>query len=105
MTNKVKKVAAILLLTVSLCGTVLTVHAAEHVHDSYETFAGTIRSVNSTHQYVTAVNHDKNGNIVGYQYGTCTVTTSLNQYNYVCHICGQVTGSTTRTVTSHSVSH
>lgn len=107
MKNKVKKLVAAVLLDVTLCGGMLTAQAASsgHVHNSYQTYAGTIRSVNSTHQYVTAINRDTRGNIVGYRYGTCIVTTYLDKYNYVCHDCGTVTGSTTKTRVGHSVHH
>lgn len=111
MKRKVKKLVALVLLGMLVCGGAMTAQAASvstqaaHVHQSYQTFAGTIRSTNTTHQYVTAINYDHNGNVVGYVYGTCIVTTHLDSYNYVCWECGAVTGSTTRTRVTHSVSH
>ena len=69
-------------------------------------FAGTVSSVTTTHQYVTAVNHDKYGNIVGYQYGTCYVTQYFDSYNYVCQYCGAITGQAPQQVrVVHSVNH
>ncbi len=111
MKGKVKKLVALVLLGTMVSGGAMTAQAASvstqaaHVHRSYETFAGTIRSTSTTHQYVTAINYDHNGNVVGYRYGTCIVTTYLDSYNYVCWECGAVTGGLTKTRVTHSVSH
>lgn len=105
MRKRLKKLVAVAIVGATLCGTMITTHAASHTCDSYMTFVGTIRSVNTTHQYVQAVNRDYNGNVVGYVYGNCTVTTYLDKYNYVCKHCGAVTGSTTKTRVGHSVNH
>lgn len=111
MKGKVKKLVALVLLGMLVSGGAMTAQAASlstqavHVHHSQETFAGTIRSVNATHEYATAINYDHNGNVVGYRYGTCIVTTNLNSYNYVCWECSTVTGSATKTIVTHSVAH
>ncbi len=111
MKNKIKKVVAAVLLGTLLLGNTLAVQAADarvgvHTHEFQETFSRTIRSVHTTHEYVTGNIYDINGKLIGHTYGTCDVTTYLNEYIYKCKYCSATTGtSTTRTEVVHSVNH
>ena len=106
MKNKIIKIGAVCILTMSLGCTQMLNVKAEHVHNSYPRFSRIARTITTPHQYATAVNHDKNGNVVGFQYGTCYVSQQFHEYEYVCIDCGMVTGQApTRTVTVHSVNH
>lgn len=105
MKKRVKKIMAALLISVMVCGMMITSHAATCVHDTYSVYTYTSTTGQTTHQYVKETRHNPDGTVT-YIYGLCTITGCIDHYNYVCRKCGAVTGTTQSGVYSrHSVSH
>lgn len=90
--RKIKKMAAMLMLGVMLCGSVLTANAAcGHPHGTNSVETSTTYKSEGSHTYGT-------GSI-------CYITRVTVNYNAVCKDCGAVLGSYSTTTIKHSASH
>ena len=90
--RKIKKIAAMLMLGVMLCGSVLTANAAcGHANGGTPRLVSTTYSSEGSHTYGT-------GQI-------CNMTRVTRNYNVYCNDCGAVINSYSTTSIEHSASH
>lgn len=90
--RKIKKIAAVLMLGVMLCGSVLTADAAcGHAHGAQPRWSYSEPAGTTTHVY-------GNGK-------TCEITKIIDHYNVICNDCGSVIGTYTTSYEKHSVNH
>ena len=105
MKNKMKITVTMMLLSVMLFGGVINVHAATcPPHETKAVLKLSTVVGQTTHDYLKEIRHNLDGTTT-YIYGICTVTSYSDKYDYVCTKCNAVTGSTTGTHVTHSVSH
>ena len=90
--RKIKKIAAVLMLGVMLCGSVLTAEATcGHPHGGTPKLVSATYTSEGSHTYGT-------GNI-------CYITRVTENYNVLCNDCGAILKSYSTTSIRHSASH